>query len=204
MPFPRRRPAAHYRVLPATYAPSLFFHFLPFSNGFQVMNPPPAATSSHSKLPSSGHSTTPDHIIDITDRPYTHAPPHGLVFPYPHIQPRIHKTQYPADRRSVPHASSGFIPRELAPDSQSRHKAEHGIGPSSFPGGERTSYLVPLSPRMVPDTTRSALRLSLEGKSIRTRSCKKRHKCKVCGSYWERPSFLKIHMVSHTGVKGVL
>ena len=31
---------------------------------------------------------------------------------------------------------------------------------------------------------------------------KNRHKCNICGSTWGRPSSLRIHMVSHTGVKG--
>ena len=172
------------------------------------MNLPAASTSSHSQLPPPSQSTTQNYIITTTDRPYTHAPPHCLVLPYPHMQPSIHKRQWGSDpsvdRRSIPHASSGFIPQEPIPDSQSRHEVGHGIGPSGLPGGERTSFPGPLSPRMAPDMTRSTPQPSLEGKSIRTRSYKRRHKCDVCGSYWERPSFLKIHMVTHTGVKGML
>lgn len=182
----------------------------PFSNSCQAMGPPPASTFTQSQLPSPDQSTARDHIIDTIDRPYTRTPSCDLVFPYPHVPPSIHKTQlgsdHSVDRRSIPHTPSRFIPREITPDhdSRSRHNVEHGIGPSVPHGEERTSFPVPSSSRMVSDTTRSAPQLTLEGRSIRTRSRKKQHKCDVCGSYWERPSFLRIHMVSHTRVKGTL
>jgi hypothetical protein len=168
------------------------FVICPSSNHFQV-ELSPAITSFHPQPPSTYRSTARDRTIDPVDRPYMRAHFRDPVLPYPHVPQSIHITRWgpghSVDRR--------FIPRELTPDSRSRHKIEHGIGPSGPPGKERTGFPVPLSPRMVSDTTGS-----LEGKSIGTRSRKKGHKCEVCGSHWKRPSFLKIHMVSHTRVKG--
>jgi predicted HD phosphohydrolase len=73
-----------------------------------------------------------------------------------------------------------------------------------LPDDERPSSPMTSSPHMASNPTEFAPQPgSFEQKSVETHSGKKRHKCDVCGSYWGRPSSLKIHMVSHTGVKGM-
>ena len=100
-----------------------------------------------------------------------------------------------------------------SPHSQSRQQAEYGVDPSSLPDNEQISFPMTSSLHITPNPTKLTPGLNSfdseqmladsEKTLVETHSGKKRHRCDICGSYWGRPSSLRIHMVSHTGVKGV-
>jgi hypothetical protein len=187
---------------------SLFLFVRLFSNRSQLTNPPSASTSPHLQLPPSDRSTAQGTAIDTTDHRYTRARFNHLAPPYSHVQHNIHITQrWPDVDGSIPisHISTrSASPEVSSPHSHSRQQLEHGVGPSRFPDNEQTSSPMTSSPQMTSNPTEFAPQpTSFEQRSVETHSGKKRHKCNVCGSYWGRPSSLKIHMVSHTGVKGV-
>lgn len=92
---------------------------------------------------------------------------------------------------------------ELSPHSTPRQQVDLGPGPSSLPDNETLSPSMTPSPHVPSGSTDLPPQsTSFDHKSPESHSGKKRHRCNVCGSYWGRPSSLKIHMVSHTGVKG--
>ena len=174
-----------------------------FSNHSQATNPPSASTSPRLQPPPFDRFTAQSTAIDTTDHRYTRARFNPLAPPYFHVQRNIHITRrWPDVVGSIPAPhmpTRSASPEVSSPHSQSRQQAEHGVGPSSLPDNEKTSSPMTSSPHMTPNPTEFAPQPT----SVETHSGKKRHKCNVCGSYWGRPSSLKIHMVSHTGVKGV-
>ena len=177
------------------------------------MTNPPSTSTPHHFQPSSAPSSWPaaqSTAIGTTDHRYTRARFNRPTSPYSHVQPNAHTTRWrpdhdvvgrkPTSRMSPPRSAS---PEVSSPDSQSRHQVDHGIGPSSLPDKEQTSSPMTSSPHTVFHSTEFTQQPTFEQKSAESHSSKKRHKCDVCGSYWGRPSSLKIHMVSHTGVKGM-
>ena len=171
-----------------------------------MTNPSPVSTPPHFQLPPSNQFTAHGTAIGA-DHPYTRAHSDNAP-PYSHPRPHIHPTQgwpkHDATSSTYPtivsptSASPGSSPR-----SQSRQQFEHGTGPSTIPDKEQADSPMTSSPHMASDSAEFAPQpASFDHKEVETHSGKKRHKCNVCGSYWGRPSSLKIHMVSHTGVKG--
>lgn len=162
-----------------------------------MTNPPSASPSRHFRPTASDWSTAQSTAIGATDHPYPRARFDDLAPPYPHVQPstRLPTQRWP-NRDVAPNIpASHTFPRSASPEvsspcSQSLQQVELGVGPSSLPDNEPASSPMTSSPQ------------STEQKSVETHPSKKRHKCNICGSYWGRPSSLKIHMVSHTGVKG--
>jgi len=99
--------------------------------------------------------------------------------PSPHVSPELSSPHHqPVERGEV--RQSGTVPDNEQPSSPMTSPPHTASNPPEF------------LPQPSP----------LEQKSVETHSGKKRHRCNVCGSHWGRPSSLKIHMVSHTGVKG--
>jgi hypothetical protein len=125
-----------------------------------------------------------------------------------HQYPPVHSNptqQQPTNYDIAPSTSIPYMPprsaspEDSSPCSQPRQQVECGTGPSSLPDNEPASSPMTSSPHMASCSTEFASQpTSFDRNSVET---KKRHKCDVCGSYWGRPSSLKIHMVSHTGVK---
>lgn len=155
----------------------------------------------HSQLPPD-LSTAQGTAIHPTDHSHRYtrtrpAPPHSHAQPHPTHSPT---EQWPNHH---PIARSSASPELPSPHSQSRHPFEHTAGPSSPPDIDQPSSSMTSSPHILSTSTELPPQsTAFEQKSIESHSGKKRHKCNVCGSYWGRPSSLKIHMVSHTGVKG--
>ena len=177
------------------------------------MTNPPSTSTPHHFQPSPTPSNWPaaqSTAMGTTDHRYTRARFTRLTSPYSHAQPNTHTARWRSDhdvasrksisRMSPPRSAS---PEVSSPDSQSRHQLDRGIGPSSLPDKEQTSSPMTSSPHAAFHSTEFAQQATFDQKSVESHSSKKRHKCDVCGSYWGRPSSLKIHMVSHTGVKGV-
>lgn len=137
----------------------------------------------------------------ISDRlhRYTRAPTHhSHVHPYTTHQPTLGWPHV----NPVATASPTSASLELSPHSTPRQQSEIVPGPSSLPDNESLDSPMTPSPHVpADDPTQST---SFDHKSLEPHSGKKRHRCNVCGSYWGRPSSLKIHMVSHTGVKEFL
>lgn len=161
----------------------------------------PSSPSHNFQPPTSGGFTAQSTAID-TDRPYTH--PHPA--PHPHTRP--HAQRWSDD--AGPSTFSSHLPqRSASPETSSSYRPFHphqpergGVGPSSLTDNEQTSSPMTSSPHPAPNSAESIPQPApCEQKSVETHSGKKRHKCDVCGSYWGRPSSLKIHMVSHTGIK---
>jgi hypothetical protein len=177
---------------------------------YDVTNPP-SASAPHHFQPSPAPSNWPtarSTAVGTTDHRYTRARFNPPTSPYSHVRPNTHTTRWRSDhdvvgrkstsRMSPPRSAS---PEVSSPDSQSRHQVDHGIGPSSLPDKEQTGSPMTSSPHAAFHSTEFTQQSTFEQKSVEPHSSKKRHKCDVCGSYWGRPSSLKIHMVSHTGVK---
>jgi hypothetical protein len=196
--------------------PTVSPHTLPISpthdpqqcTPYDATNLPSASTSRHLQFPTSDWSTARNTAIGTTDRQYirtrfNNPPPHHPS----HVQPSTHITQrWPdpdvIDSIPTPHTSPRSVSPEVhSPYSQSRQQVECEVGSSSLPDNEQTSSPATSSPHMASNSAEFTPRPTFEQKSVETHSGKKRHKCEVCGSYWGRPSSLKIHMVSHTGVK---
>lgn len=185
---------------------SLFLFICLFSNCSQVMNLPSVSALPNFQLPPSDRSTAQGTAIGTTDHQHTHARFNHP--PYPHVQPSIHITRrwpYPDVVSSM--SASHMSPRSVSPEvpypySQPHQQVGHDVGPSSLPDREKTCSPTMSSPHMAHHSIESAPQPHFDQKSVETHPGKKRHKCDVCGSYWGRPSSLKIHMVSHTGVKG--
>lgn len=178
-----------------------------------MTNPPSTSTPHHFQPSPTPSNWPPAHntAMGTTDHRYTRARFIHLPSPYSsHVEPDAHTTRRRSDhdvvgrksasRMSPPRSAS---PEVSSPDSQSRHQLDHGIGPSSLPDKEQTSSPMTSSPHAAFHSTEFTQQATFEQRSVEPHSSKKRHKCDVCGSYWGRPSSLKIHMVSHTGVKGV-
>ncbi|KAF9782081.1 hypothetical protein BJ322DRAFT_1074221 [Thelephora terrestris] len=147
--------------------------------------------------PHSNHSTaqvTATTTSDQSSRCYTRAPPH--------VQP--HTTHAPTLRWPDQNPVSSTPPRSPSPEfpPQSLQHLQHPAGPSSLPDNDQLSSPMTSSPQAPsPSTEHPSQSTSFDQRSLESNSAKKRHKCDVCGSYWGRPSSLKIHMVSHTGKK---
>jgi hypothetical protein len=154
----------------------------------------------HSQFPSD-LSTAQGTAIHPTDHSHWYtrtrpAPPHSHAQPHPTHSPT---EQWP-NRHPINRSSPS--PELPSPHSQSHHQFEHTAGLSSPPDIDQPSSSMTSSPHIPSTSTELPPQLTtFEQKSIESHSGKKRHKCNVCGSYWGRPSSLKIHMVSHTGVK---
>ena len=152
-------------------------------------------TNSQVELPY--NPSTAQHTTAITSdqsHPYTRVrtPAHFR------LQPR---TPHPPTQRwpkpnTVPCTSPTSATPPLSPLPQFPYP-EYGAGPSILLDNEQLSSPMTSSPH-IPSTELPPQPTT----SLESHSGKKRHKCNVCGSYWGRPSSLKIHMVSHTGVKG--
>jgi hypothetical protein len=175
---------------------------------YDVTNIPSVSTSRHSQLPSSSWPTAQDTAIDTPDHHrYTPARFNNLPPHYSHVQSNTHITQRWPDPDVVDSIPiSHTPPRSVSPEaplpySQSRQQVECGVGPSSLPDNEQTSSPMTSSSHMASNSTEFARWQTFEQKPAESHTGKKRHRCDVCGSYWGRPSSLKIHMVSHTGVK---
>lgn len=177
------------------------------SNYLQMTNPSYIPTPYPSQLPPLDRSTAQDTAIRTADQRYTRL---SLTPTYPRPQSRDHETQrWPSDpvaNTSPPHVSPTYpSPEVSSPCPQPRpQQLEHGgANQSTLPYNRQSSSPMTPSPHVAPNPAEFPLRPSpFDQKSEETHSGKKRHKCDVCGSYWGRPSSLKIHMVSHTGVKG--
>ena len=172
-----------------------------------MTNTSSVSTSHHSQLPSFDWSTAPDTAIDTSDHRCTPARFDNLPPHHSHVQSNVITQRWPdpdvVDSIPTSHTSPRSVSPEIPfPYSQSRQQVECGVGPSSLPDNEQTSSPMTSSPHMTSNSTEFAPRPTFEQKAVESHSGKKRHKCDVCGSYWGRPSSLKIHMVSHTGVKG--
>lgn len=167
---------------------------------YDVTNPL-IQTPRHPQSPSNSF-TARDTATSTSDHShrYTRArtPSHSHVPPHITRQP----THQLPTHGPVVSTSPGLASPELSPRPLSRHQIEHGAGPSSLPDHETLSSPMTSSPHVQSPSTEFPLQsTSFDRKSPEPHSGKKRHKCNVCGSYWGRPSSLKIHMVSHTGVK---
>jgi hypothetical protein len=155
----------------------------------QVTNPQFQITRhfQSSSIPSTARdtasSTTTDH-----SHPYTR----DLPIP-PHVPPH---TTHPPTTLQWPN-NNPAPSRSPSPEFSPLHR----VGPSSLPDNERSSSPITPSPHD-PSTELPSQSTSFEQNPLESHSGKKRHKCNICGSRWGRPSSLKIHMVSHTGVKG--
>ena len=163
-------------------------------------------TSVPSASTSSNWSTAQSTVIDTTDHWYTRARFTHFAPPHSHVQHNIHITQqWPSAVDSIPTShmpTSSASPDVSSPYPQPCQQVEDGAGPSSLPDNEQSSSPMTSSPVASNPMEFAPQPTSFEQRSVETHSGKKRHKCNVCGSYWGRPSSLKIHMVSHTGVKG--
>ena len=167
-----------------------------------MTNPPSASTSSHLQLAPSDRPTAQGTAIDTTDHRYPRAR-FSPTYPYSHVQRNVHTTRrWPGVVGNVP--TSHMSTRSASPETSSPHsQSRQQVGPSSLPDNEQTSSPMTSPPHTASNHTEFLPQpVSFEQRSVETHSGKKRHKCNVCGSYWGRPSSLKIHMVSHTGVKG--
>lgn len=160
----------------------------------QVQTPRHSQSPSNSFTAQGTATSTSDHPHRYT-RPRTH---------HSHVRPHI--TRQPTQRWPTggPFVSPSpcLASPELSPHLQSRNQIESGVGPSSLPDNETLSSPMTSSPH--PQSSSAEFppqSTSFDQKSPEPHSGKKRHKCNVCGSYWGRPSSLKIHMVSHTGIK---
>lgn len=179
------------------------------SDRSQMTNLPSVPTPRHRQH--SHRSTAHDTATSTADHrhPYTRAPSHHLASAYPHIQP--HVTQRWPDPDLVASTSFSHVPQRFtspevtSPSSQHNpRQTEHGeVDRSTLLDDEQVSSPMSPSSHMATNPAEFAPQPgSFEQRSPETHSGKKRHKCDICGSYWGRPSSLKIHMVSHTGVKG--
>jgi len=153
---------------------------------------------------SSNPSTAQDTATSTTDHPHRYTRAH-IPF-HSHVSP--HATHHPSTQRWPNHDPAtntplrSASPEELSPRPQPRLQIEDEVVSSNFPDNERPSPPMTSSPH-VPSSSAELppQSTSFEQRSLESHSDKKRHKCNICGSYWGRPSSLKIHMVSHTGVK---
>lgn len=178
---------------------------------YDMTNPPPTSTPHHFQPPPPSWPTAQGTAFRTTDRPYLCARPNYPPPLYSHAQP--HTQQWP-NRDAGPSAFPPHIPpRSTSPEVSSPHARFHpqqvdrgGVGPPSLTDNDQTSSPMTPSPHTAPNSAEFAPQStsSFERESLETHSGKKRHKCDVCGSYWGRPSSLKIHMVSHTGIKEFL
>jgi len=175
-----------------------------------MTNLPPVSTSRHPRPGPSHRSTAQNTATRTADHPYTrarfnspapsssHTQPHGTQqWPNPDVVANTH----------TPHVSPTCTSPEVSsPYSQPRPQRTERWGVSqsnTVHENEEPSSPMTSSPQTASNPAEFAPQSSsFEQKSVETHSGKKRHKCDVCGSYWGRPSSLKIHMVSHTGVKG--
>jgi hypothetical protein len=170
---------------------------------YDITNLPSVSTSRNSQLPPFDRSTARDTAIGTADRPYTRV---RLNQPDP---PHVHPTQRwpnpyvvastPSSHTPPRHSSLEVSSSQLRPQPP---QVEHGVGQSIIPDNERASSPMTSSSHMVsPSAEFESQPSPFEQKSVETHPGKKRHRCDICGSYWGRPSSLKIHMVSHTRVK---
>jgi hypothetical protein len=158
-----------------------------------MTNLPSIDAPRHFPLQPPGRSTAQDVTAAGTpDRPYTRARHIHLVPADPHAQP-LPTQQWPNNVV----ASSYTSPRHASPEISPQQAEPGGVG---FPDNQQASSSVMSSPHNSAELALQST--SFEQRPVETHSSKKRHKCDVCGSYWGRPSSLKIHMVSHTRVKG--
>lgn len=163
---------------------------------------PQVAISRHPQS-SSNLSTAQNTASNTTDHPYRYTRAQTPL--RSHVLP--HATHPPTQRWPNPAPVACTSPRSTSPELSPRphppHQLGHGVGPSSLPDNEQPSSPMTSSPLLPPISTELPHQsTSCDQKSLESLSGKKRHKCNICGSYWGRPSSLKIHMVSHTGVKG--
>ena len=170
---------------------------------------PPISVPRHPRPAPFNRSTAQNTATRIADHPNPRARFNSPA-PSSHTQP--HGTQqWPnpdvvASTRT-PHASPTCTSPEVSSPYSQPHpqRAERwGVGQSgTVHDHDQLSSPMTSSPQTASNPAEFAPQSSsFEQKSVETHSGKKRHKCDVCGSYWGRPSSLKIHMVSHTGVKG--
>lgn len=189
----------HPRSMPIPDPPSPFvIHDPQQPDTYQLTNPR-LETPRH--LESYDSVTAQDTATSISDRPhrYTRASTsHSHAHPCTTHQPTL---RWPYDNPVGITSPSSASP-ELSPHSTPRQQIELGPGPSSLPDNETFSSPMTPSPHVPSGSTDLPLQPTSFGhKSLEPHSGKKRHRCNVCGSYWGRPSSLKIHMVSHTGIK---
>jgi hypothetical protein len=163
-----------------------------FLNHFQVTIPL-FPTTRHPRF-HSNHSTAQVTAICASDHSrYTRDPPHVQI----HAETQRWPNHNPVST-TLPRSPSPEFPPHLL----SRQQPEHVAGPSSLPDNDQLSSPLTSSPHASSPSTEHPPQSTSFDKSLESNSGKKRHKCDVCGSYWGRPSSLKIHMVSHTGKKG--
>jgi hypothetical protein len=174
---------------------------------YDMTNLPPVSTPRHPRPAPSHRSTAQNTATRTADHPYTrfnspvpsssHTQPHGTrQWPNPDVVASTH-TPHVSPTCTSPEVSSPYSP------PRPQRVERWGVGQSgTIQDNEQPSSPMTSSPQTASNLTEFAPQpSSFEQKSVETHSGKKRHKCDVCGSYWGRPSSLKIHMVSHTGVK---
>lgn len=189
------------RSIPIPYTPyPTMIHRLRQHNLDDATNPQSPISRHHQP---SYRSTAQDTATSTSDQ--SHRYTRGQTLPPSHVQPRPtpHPTErWPGNDDPAPNTSPRSTSPEFSPRPQSRNQLEHPAGPSSLPEDEQLSSPLTSSPRVPSGSTELPSQPTpFDQRSLESHSGKKRHKCNVCGSYWGRPSSLKIHMVSHTGVK---
>ena len=197
---------------PVTYEvssiPLAYLFVLSQTNHLQSTNLPPISNPRH--RPALLHRSPAKNTAPRTaDHPYPRVRFNSPAPSSSHTQPHgTHQWPNPDVVASTPppHVSPAYSsPEASSPYSQyPPQRADYGADQyDTVPENEQSSSPMTLSPHTVSNPNEFAPQPdSFEQKSVETHSGKKRHKCDVCGSYWGRPSSLKIHMVSHTGVKG--
>lgn len=188
-------------VIPPTSSPSMIYD--PQQHTPYDVTNPLFVVQNRPHLPLPDWPTAQNTAINTSDQPhrYTRVPPSFTSHEQPHTShPPTQRWPNPNPLPSTPPRSAS--PELPSPHPPSPHSHELAAGPSSLPDHEH-----PSSPMTSPPHTASASTqlppqsASFQQRSLESHSTKKRHRCNVCGSYWGRPSSLKIHMVSHTGEK---
>jgi hypothetical protein len=169
---------------------------------YDMTNLPPVLTPRHLQPAPSHRPTAQNTATRTADHPYTrarfnspapsssHSQPHGTQqWPNPDVVASTH-TPHVSPTCTSPEVSSPYsqphpqrVERWEVGQSGTVHDDEQPSSPMT-PPSQMASNLAEFAPQ----------HSSFEQKSVETHSGKKRHKCDVCGSYWGRPSSLKIHM----------